>query len=181
MTLILGMSDPVQSCAILCVDSGVWSGDGVCTGVAPKMWRTGPFIVAMAGALAQLRVAKCVAVEGDDPEQHVDRIIDAIASRQEAWGKLTKDGPDSFGIVIACGMRVLDCGHDGGLCEPAHGVVAVGAGERFVHGAAVALRAAGHGPEAALRVAMQHARELTTGCHWPVRWMATDGTEGVWE
>lgn len=179
MTLALGMVDGDR--AILCVDSGVWDSGGVTTGSVPKIWRSGPFVMSMAGAISQMRIARTLDVVGECPHEHVDRVIDAIAKREETVSKLSKDGPVCFGIAIACGNRVLDCGSDGGLSQPAHGIVAVGGGSDFAHGAAVSLRASGIGTLSTMRMAMQHAREFTTSCRWPVRWIATDGTEGVWE
>ena len=175
MTLIIGFEHDDK--ATVCVDSGVWSGNHVAIMKGQKVWRAGPYVVAVCGSVMAQWIAQNTTIDdpnADTPQAYVNRIVDAIAARNR------DDIKNSFGIVIAQDDSVWSGGSDGGLMSVEHGVVCEGVCAEFAEGAFLGARSE-FNSEFCARRAMLLAAERTDGCKLPIRWMSTDGEEGVWE
>lgn len=191
MTLIVGIEDPANGCAIVATDSGAWRGDQADVLLTPKIWRSNGWIAGVSGpwtASQRLR------------HLHPFQKLDADATREQAEAALVawsweaaqsladldrvtgRTGPEATwdaSVLVAHGAHIwYVC--SGCVTGIARGHQAIGC-DAYALGALSALTLMGeYAPIDLAEMTMRSVQRITKSISPPYRWMATNSQEGVW-
>lgn len=193
MTLILGLEDPDANRAIMVGDSGVWRGELRSASRTQKIWRSGSWLVGLAGAASlAVRIRRIELPLVPTPLQGYDELsvllldwsLDVLAVTAQHSLKLTEAEPDCKpqlpAIIVARGPWVWYAGGGEALGNK-DGFATAGAPSDFADGALEALKRGGYTGLELARRAVEATASLSGNCMGPFHWLATDGTEGFWE
>jgi hypothetical protein len=193
VTLILGVEDPANHRAILCCDSGAWSGNIVDRLRTPKIWRDGSFIVGGSGQWAHVQSLREVMI----PEPPADSAREAVEAIIVSWARDVaehlakisevirrgdaKAEPSTGTIVVAHRgwvWEVLDCA----VVSTERGLAVAGMVDYALGAHAMAMHTDEDRTALELAEGIQRAvYGITRNTHPPWRWMGTDGAGGMWE
>jgi hypothetical protein len=191
MTLVLGIEDPTNNRAILVADSGAWKGDQKDILKRPKIWRSNGWIVGLSGIYLHAQRAMAVpcpeldvTTTRDEVEEAVlawsDKMLDAIGAN---WERVKRIDPEAKTyapcLLLAWGPWIFES-QEGSAVSVERGFQAIGC-EDYALGAFEALNVSDRSAEWMAHAIVLAVGRCTRNVERPFNWMATDGTEGVWE
>lgn len=191
MTLIIGIEDAANDRAIVAADSGCWKGDQADITRTPKIWRSNGWIAGLTGTWAQslrLRQLPFESLSHDATREDAETALlawslTALAKVAELHELVRRadDGehPRSPALVVAW-RRWLWYVMDGEATSVTRGFMAAGTAD-YATGALSALSRTGATGLTLAEHGMRAVYDITRLVKPPFVWMATDGTEGVWE
>lgn len=187
MTCIIGIEDPERRRALLFSDSGAWRGDSRTSTSEPKIWRDGDWIVGTAGKLLGQQIVRDTPLPALEPGTECRATLSAWAitvqrKLAEIYQLLRSADPEDKGdaptIIVAHGSSVWDiqgCAI-GGTTDGFRVAGARDFGMAAMYGLSMV---ASLSPFECASLTMKAAAEKTDWCVGTIRWLATDGTEGI--
>lgn len=190
MTVIIGIEDPDNGRVIMFADSGIFHADHGAVLSTPKIWRDGDWIVGMAGSWKDSRLLRqtklpMLALDASELE-----VADAVAEWNERAVQRTGElhttiraadntaALDTPSILVARNSLLFDV-EDCAVMRTGDGWQSAGMWT-YASGALSALDAIeGLTQFERGARAMKAVERVTINVICPVRWLATDGTEGV--